>query len=77
MDLTLIIGELTSHRLKLDEYNSSVPIVFVEAKDPDQACNRAVFNLIHKILLQDESLEVILLCKRLVDDIRISRVHVP
>ena len=51
MDLELVISRLRKFRLK--EYNSSFPIVFVDAKDPDDACYTAIYNLGSSVLSQD------------------------
>jgi hypothetical protein len=75
IDLTLIIYELTKFDLK--EYNTSFPIVFVESDDPDGACYIALYRLIQIILRQDNSLETTTLCRRLKNDIRITKVFVP
>ena len=72
MDLELVISRLRNFRLK--EYNSSFPIVFVDAKDPDDACYKAIYNLVSSVLSQDSSLETSLLCREIVFDIRIIKV---
>ena len=61
LDLSLIINRLI--RFNLHEYDSTQPIVFVEAADPDGACFKAIFNLIQIILKQDSSIEYRLLCR--------------
>ena len=72
MDLELVISRLRGFRLK--EYNSSFPIVFVEAKDPDDACFRALYNLVSNILSQDSSPETSILCREIVFDIKVIKV---
>ena len=72
MDLELVISRLRVFRLK--EYNSSFPIVFVEAKDPDDACFRALYNLVSNILSQDSSPETSILCREIVFDIKVIKV---
>ena len=75
MDLTLIIYELTKFDLK--QYNTSFPIVFVESDDPDGACYKALYRLIQIILRQDASMETTMLCRKLKNEIRITKVFVP
>ena len=48
MVLTLVIPRLKKY--ELEDYNSSTPIIFVEAKDPDDACYKAMHKLAQKIL---------------------------
>ena len=72
LDLSLIINRLI--RFNLNEYNSTKPIVFVEAANPDGACFKATFNLIQIILKQDDSIESRLICRAIREDIRIIKV---
>ena len=72
LDMTLVIARLISFKLK--EYNSNFPIVFVEAKDPDEACFKAMYGLIQTILQQDDSIETRLLCRSIKEDVRIVKV---
>ena len=72
LDLSLIINRLI--RFNLHEYDSTQPIVFIEAADPDGACFKAIFNLIQIILKQDSSIESRLLCRSIREDIRILKI---
>ena len=72
LDLSLIINRLI--RFNLHEYDSTEPIVFIEAADPDGACFKAIFNLIQIILKQDSSIESRLLCRSIREDIRILKI---
>ena len=73
LDLTLVMPRLKGFKLK--EYNSNFPIVFVEAKSPDDACFKSVYVLINGILKQDDSVETRLLCRSIKEDIRIIKVR--
>ena len=73
LDLSLVISRLRGFKLK--EYNSNFPIVFIEAKSPDDACFKAVYILITGILKQDDSVETRLLCRDIKPDIRIIKVR--
>ena len=73
LDLTLVMPRLKSFKLK--EYNSNFPIVFVEAKSPDDACFKAIYILINGILKQDDSVETRLLCRQIKEDVRILKVR--
>jgi hypothetical protein len=72
LDLSLVISRLI--RFNLHEYNSTEPILFIEAADPDGACFKAIFNLIQIILKQDDSIESRLLCRSIREDIRVIKV---
>jgi len=70
MDLLLVMGRLA--KFNLGEYNSPYPTIFVEAKDPDEACYNALYKLVEIILKQDDSKKTSELVKDLVQDIRPS-----
>ena len=59
VDLSLVISRLK--HFELHEYNSEKPILFVEAKSPDDACHKAYFKLVALILKQEHTKETILL----------------
>ena len=78
MDLSLVINELSSFRLM--QYNSAFPIVFVEAKSPDDACFKATYGLLQIIMNQGGGIrdvgaaKVRSLCDRVKDSIRILKI---
>jgi len=72
LDLSMVISRLKEFRLK--EYNSAFPIIFVEAKSPDDACFKSVYILIQGILRQDSSIQTRLLCRSIKEDIRVIKV---
>ena len=51
--------------LKLKAYNSPFPTVFVSAKDPDDACVVAMYNLIKIIMDQEPTIAMRIVCKKL------------
>jgi len=73
--LQLIISRLKKFDLK--QYNSERPIIFVEAKDPDEACYRAIYNLTSIILKQDDSKATIDLLKEILYDLRVIKIGLP
>ena len=73
--LQLVISRLKKFDLK--QYNSERPIIFVEAKDPDEACYRAIYNLTSIILKQDDSKATIDLLKEILYDLRIIKIGLP
>jgi len=75
MDLLLVMGRLA--KFNLGEYNSPYPTIFVEAKDPDEACYNALYKLVEIILKQDDSKKTSELVKDLVQDIRVKKVIIP
>jgi len=64
-------------RFDLKEYAATRPIIFVEAHDPDEACHKVMSSLISLILSQDDSLDAKLLCKDVINDIRVITAKVP
>ena len=75
MVLTLVMPRLKKY--SLDTYNSSTPIIFVEAEDPDDACFIATHKLASKLLRKDHSVESIEFVKEILEDVRIIKVEVP
>lgn len=75
MDLSLVMARLKKFNLK--EYSGQFPTIFVEAKDPDEACYLAYFQLVEILLKQDDSKETSLLTKDILHDILIRKVYVP
>ena len=75
MDLSLAINRLK--KFDLHEYNSQRPIVFVEAKSPDDACHQAYYKLATIILKQDCAKKTASLIEELFLDISITKVGVP
>ena len=75
MDLSLVISRLK--HFELHDYNSEKPILFVEAKSPDDACHKAYFKLVALILKQEHTKETILLTNELLHDISITKVSIP
>jgi len=75
MVLTLVMPRLKQYRL--DDYNNSTPIIFVEAKDPDDACYRAMHRLAAKILKSDHSVDTLNFIKDIFHDIRIIKIELP
>ena len=73
--LKLVISRLK--RFNLGEYNSERPTVFIEATNPDDACSKAVYNMMQIILRQDNSKETISLCRSVFKDIRVLKVITP
>ena len=75
MDLSLIMTRLKKYTLS--EYNTEYPIIFIEANDPDDACYKAIYNLIRKIVKQDGSPEAAALCMEIMSDIRVIKACIP
>jgi hypothetical protein len=75
MDLSLTMARLKKYTLA--EYYTEYPIIFVEANDPDDACYKAKYNLIRKIIKQDGSPEAELLCSEIMHDLRVIKAYVP
>jgi|TARA_B100001939_G_C16727854_1_gene524102 hypothetical protein len=72
LDMTLIITRLSKYRIY--EYNHNTPIIFVDASDPDEACFKAIYRLIKRVLDQDSSEEAKQICKDIKHDVRVTKV---
>ena len=75
MVLTLVMPRLKQYNL--GDYNSSTPIIFVEAEDPDDACYIATHKFVSKILKKDHSVETLKFAKEIMHDVRIIKIEVP
>ena len=74
-DMLLILMPLK--RFRLNEYNHSSPILFIEANDPDDACYKAYLNLSNIVLKQDASVDVAIMLRELKNDFKIVKVELP
>lgn len=75
MCLRLVMHRLK--RFKLYEYNSQNPIIFVQAQDPDDACHKALYNLINTVFKQDMSKKTINLLAEISNDIKVLKITIP
>jgi hypothetical protein len=73
IDMLLVLSRLK--RFNLYEFNSLEPIIFVEAKDADDACYKMSCRYSEILLKQDESIETALLIRETLTDIKISKVY--
>jgi len=71
---TSVYGDIK--HLKLKKYNSPFPTIFISAKDPDDACNMAINNLIMIILEQDPSVKYRLICKKIRRECKIDKIYI-
>lgn len=71
-DLSLVVARLKKFRL--GEFNSSYPMIFVDATDPDDACYRGHCKLVETLLKQNGSKETALLIKEIMHDVKIKKV---
>ncbi len=75
IDMTLILARLKKFRL--GDFNSSVAIIFIEAKSADDACGIAWDQFLSMILKQDDSTETSLLMRDIKEDFIVKNVYVP
>ena len=75
MDLSLVMTRLK--KFKLYEYSSNFPTIFVDARNPDEACHLAYFRLVEILLKQDNSPETSSLAKDILYDITIRSIKTP
>ena len=71
LDMTEVIVSLKPYTL--GKYNAMFPIVFVEARNPDDACFKAVYNLVKLLLAQDDSVKTRLLCRQIRRKVKIMK----
>ena len=72
MDISMCIFRLKKFELR--EFNNAFPIIFVEAKDPDDACYKAMCMFTENLLKQNESKETAALIKDILKDVKVSKV---
>lgn len=73
LDMTYVLGRLKKFQLR--EFKVQFPILFIEAKDPDDACYFTMCKFSELLLKQKESVETAQLIKTLQNDIRITKVY--
>lgn len=74
LDISNIYKDI--RHLKLKEYRSPFPTIFISAKDPDDACFIAINNLIRLILNEDSSIEMRIICKQIKQKIKIDKIYI-
>jgi hypothetical protein len=72
VDMLMVLSRLKAFNLY--EFNHPDTIIFLEAKNADDACYRLSCKFSELLLKQDESIETAELIKELVHDIRITEV---
>jgi hypothetical protein len=75
MDLSLVMPRLKG--FDLGEYSSNFPTIFVEARDPDEACHLSYYKLVEIMLKQDGSPATSALAKEILLYIAIRKIEVP
>lgn len=74
LDISNVYKDI-SH-LKLKNYSSPFPTIFVSANDPDEACNLAILQLIDLIIRQDSSIKMRLICRRIRKYSKIDKIYI-
>jgi hypothetical protein len=64
-------------RYDLEKYNSSTPIIFISANDPDDACHIAFKDLVRILYRQNTTYNTLTLTKQISYLVRIIKVEVP
>lgn len=59
----------------LYEFHTPFTIIFVEAADPDDACNIAMHRLMILIMKQDKSIKTRIICRKIRKYFRIDKVY--
>lgn len=62
-------------KFDLREFNNPYPVIFLEAKDPDDACYRCICLFTENLLKQNESAQTAYLIKEILPDVRITKVY--
>lgn len=74
LDISSIYNEIKHFKLK--SYSSPFPTLFVSAKDPDDACNLVIHNLINLLVEQDSSIFMRIICKRIRRYCKIDKIYI-
>jgi hypothetical protein len=64
-------------KFNLYEYGSENPMIFIEATDPDDACNKVFYQLANILLKQDSSAETLSLIREMLFEIKITKIRIP
>lgn len=64
-------------RFNLYEFHNPFVILFVEASDPDDACEIAMHRLMRLIMKQDNSIQTRITCRNIRRHLRIYKVYSP
>jgi len=62
-------------RFDLYEFRNPFALVFIEASDPDDACNTVILRIMRMIMRQDSSLETRIVCRKIRKYIRIDKIY--
>ena len=62
-------------RFNLYEFHSPFAILFIEASDPDDACEIAMQRLMRLITKQDNSIQTRIICRKIRKYFRIDKVY--
>jgi hypothetical protein len=62
--------------LNLKKYDSPFPTIFISAKDPDDACNMVINQLITTILNQEPTIKMRLICKKIRRECKIDKIYI-
>lgn len=72
VDLSDLYTELK--RFILREYSLPFSLIFIEAEDPDDACNTILIRLIKLLMDQDPSINTRILCRKIKRHMRIDKI---
>ncbi|NDD83987.1 hypothetical protein EBZ38_06880 [bacterium] len=72
VDLSDLYLELK--RFVLREYSLPFSLIFIEAEDPDDACNTILIKLIKLLMDQDPSINTRILCRKIKRHMRIDKI---
>lgn len=74
LDISNVYKDI-SH-LKLKKYDTPFPTIFISARDPDEACNLAIIELINLIIKQDCSIQMRVICRRIRRESKIDKIYI-
>jgi hypothetical protein len=61
--------------LFLKSYNSPFPTIFINAKDPDDACYIVLYDLLKILIKQNSSIEMRIICREIRRKSRIDKIY--
>ena len=73
LDISNVFSKI--RHLFLKTYNSPFPTIFVNADNPDDACFIVFNDLVKMIMKQNQSIEMRIICRKIIKKSRIDRVY--
>lgn len=73
LDLSNIFREIRPYKLR--DFDAPFLIIFTQAQDPDEVCHEITMRIIYQLLKIDNSIETMVLCRKVKKQIRFDRIQ--